>query len=125
MIFELLSGLDVCFGSLLLRSVCFVYALPSKQDSQTAGGAGLVGGEEEALKRLQKFALDVPNQTSKSKGSKSQAEPGGDSLYGANFSCKISPWLAMGCLSPRRMFEDLKKSGSRFALLLSSATHKP
>jgi deoxyribodipyrimidine photo-lyase len=35
-------------------------------------------------------------------------------LYGANFSCKISPWLAMGCLSPRRMFEDLKKDGPRW-----------
>ena len=84
-----------------------------------AGGAGLVGGEEEALKRLQKFALDVPSQARKSKASKSQSEPSGDSLYGANFSCKISPWLAMGCLSPRRMFEDLKKSGSRFAPLLT------
>lgn len=80
-----------------------------------------MGGEEEALKRLQKFALNVPSQTSKSKASNSQSEPNGDSLYGANFSCKISPWLAMGCLSPRRMFEDLKKSGSRFALTPSVA----
>lgn len=74
-----------------------------------------MGGEEEALKRLQKFTLDVPNQTNISKVSNSQSESGGDSLYGANFSCKISPWLALGCLSPRRMFEDLKKSASRFS----------
>ncbi|KAG0571171.1 hypothetical protein M758_6G207700 [Ceratodon purpureus] len=112
-----LKGLPVC-GNVKpgripsLQELGLNPAANLRQDSQTAGGAGLVGGEEEALKRLQKFALDVPNQTSKSKGSKSQAEPGGDSLYGANFSCKISPWLAMGCLSPRRMFEDLKKSGS-------------
>ena len=83
-----------------------------------------MGGEEEALKRLQMFALDLPNQTSIFKARKSQSEPGGDSLYAANFSCKISPWLALGCLSPRRMFEDLKKSASRCALfqvlLLSS-----
>jgi deoxyribodipyrimidine photolyase len=92
--------------------VCF---FPVWQEGQTAGGAGLVGGEEEALKRLQKFALDVPSQTTKSKASSGQSEPGGDSLYGANFSCKISPWLALGCLSPRRMFEDLKKNASRFA----------
>jgi deoxyribodipyrimidine photo-lyase len=75
----------------------------------------LVGGEGEALKRLQRFALEVPgqvaNQAKAFSGSKS--EGGGDSLYGANFSCKISPWLAMGCLSPRRMFEDLKKDGPR------------
>jgi deoxyribodipyrimidine photolyase len=84
-----------------------------RQDNQTAGGAMLVGGEGEALKRLQRFALEVPgqvaNQAKAFSGSKS--EGGGDSLYGANFSCKISPWLAMGCLSPRRMFEDLKKDG--------------
>jgi deoxyribodipyrimidine photo-lyase len=76
----------------------------------------LVGGEGEALKRLQRFALEVPgqvaNQAKAFGGSKS--EGGGDSLYGANFSCKISPWLAMGCLSPRRMFEDLKKDGPRW-----------
>lgn len=74
-----------------------------------------MGGEEEALKRLQRFALDVPSQAaSKTKASGSNSEAGGDSLYGANFSCKISPWLAMGCLSPRRMFEDLKKNSARF-----------
>lgn len=74
-----------------------------------------MGGEEEALKRLQRFALDVPSQAaSKTKASGSNSEAGGDSLYGANFSCKISPWLAMGCLSPRRMFEDLKKNSPRF-----------
>lgn len=83
-----------------------------RQESQTAGGAELVGGESEALKRLQEFALDMRSQASKVKSSHSKSEPSGDSLYGANFSCKISPWLALGCLSPRRMFEDLKKSAS-------------
>lgn len=97
------------------------------QESQTAGGAELVGGESEALKRLQEFALDMRSQASKVKASHSKSETSGDSLYGANFSCKISPWLALGCLSPRRMFEDLKKSASRFSpsptLLLSSLFH--
>nr|XP_024385637.1 blue-light photoreceptor PHR2-like isoform X3 [Physcomitrium patens] len=83
-----------------------------KQGSVTVGGDGLLGGEEEALQRLQKFALEARSQTSNLKASKSQSESSGDSLYGANFSCKISPWLTMGCLSPRRMFEDLKKSAS-------------
>ncbi|WP_232486376.1 hypothetical protein, partial [Streptomyces fildesensis] len=31
-----------------------------------------------------------------------------DGIYGANFSCKISPWLAFGCISPRSMFAELK-----------------
>lgn len=88
------------------------------------GGDGLLGGEEEALQRLQKFALEARSQTSNLKASKSQSESSGDSLYGANFSCKISPWLTMGCLSPRRMFEDLKKSASRFAPCPLLAAHE-
>ncbi|KAF9622151.1 hypothetical protein IFM89_029435 [Coptis chinensis] len=34
-------------------------------------------------------------------------------MFGANFSCKISPWLATGCLSPRFMFDEIKKSAAR------------
>jgi deoxyribodipyrimidine photolyase len=76
-----------------------------------------VGGEGEALKRLQRFSLERPSHAvTKAKVSNS-SEPAGDSLYGADFSCKISPWLSMGCLSPRRMFEDLK-NGSRLVLYM-------
>ncbi|CAM9003395.1 unnamed protein product [Rhodiola kirilowii] len=64
----------------------------------------MVGGETEALQRLQKFATEC--QAQPSQGTK-------DSIYGANFSCKISPWLAMGCLSPRSMFDELKKTAAR------------
>ncbi|EFJ20970.1 hypothetical protein SELMODRAFT_108462 [Selaginella moellendorffii] len=67
----------------------------------------MIGGEVEALKRLKSFSLVSPPP---SKGGKE------NSIYGANFSSKISPWLAMGCLSPRKMFEDLKKTTSRFVL---------
>ena len=71
-----------------------------------------MGGEGEALRRLQRFSLERPSHAvTKAKVSNS-SEPADDSLYGADFSCKISPWLSMGCLSPRRMFEDLK-NGSR------------
>ncbi|KAL9670756.1 hypothetical protein QQ045_008314 [Rhodiola kirilowii] len=64
----------------------------------------MVGGETEALERLQKFSTEC--QAQPSQGTK-------DSIYGANFSCKISPWLAMGCLSPRSMFDELKKTAAR------------
>ena len=77
------------------------------QDGKPAANASLVGGETEALQRLTKFASDCRAQPNK--GTKN----GNDSIYGANFSCKISPWLAMGCLSPRMMFDELKKSVSR------------
>ncbi|KAH7372536.1 hypothetical protein KP509_17G008500 [Ceratopteris richardii] len=79
------------------------------QDRSSVAQAGLVGGESEALRRLKSFG----DEQSKQSVSRDKVMASGESLYGANFSCKISPWLAMGCLSPRRMFEDLHKSGKR------------
>ncbi|KAI3805913.1 hypothetical protein L1987_21801 [Smallanthus sonchifolius] len=68
----------------------------------------VIGGETEALDRLKRFAAECHAQPPKeSKDGKN------DSIYGANFSCKISPWLAMGCISPRTVFDELKKSTSR------------
>lgn len=77
-----------------------------RQEGQNAAASSLIGGETEALKRLKSFAADHFRQSSNKVGNGGC----GDSLYGSNFSCKISPWLAMGCLSPRRMFEDLKSN---------------
>ena len=78
------------------------------QDGKPASAnASLVGGETEALQRLQKFAAECQAQPPKS-----TKDGNNDSIYGANFSCKISPWLAMGCLSPRSMFDELKKSAA-------------
>ncbi|KAE8693735.1 hypothetical protein F3Y22_tig00110794pilonHSYRG00156 [Hibiscus syriacus] len=57
--------------------------------------ATMAGGENEALQRLSKFAAECRAQPYK--GSKDGSQ---GSIYGANFSCKIFPWLAMGCLSP-------------------------
>ncbi|XP_042475302.1 blue-light photoreceptor PHR2 [Macadamia integrifolia] len=73
------------------------------QDGKPAADASFVGGETNALQRLRKFAVECQAQPNK----------GDNSIYGANFSCKISPWLAMGCLSPRFMFDELKKSVTR------------
>ncbi|KAK9983700.1 hypothetical protein SO802_033225 [Lithocarpus litseifolius] len=79
---------------------------PSATTSQA--NASMVGGETEALQRLQKFAAEC--QAQPHKGTKDGSN---DSIYGANFSCKISPWLAMGCISPRSMFDELKKTAAR------------
>lgn len=87
------------------------------QNGKTAANASLSGGETEALQRLKTFAAEC--QTKPNNKSKDGAN---DSIYGANFSCKISPWLAMGCLSPRSMFEELKKSASS---VISAASNKP
>jgi deoxyribodipyrimidine photolyase len=78
------------------------------QDGKPAANASMVGGETEALQRLQKFAAEC--QAQPHKGTKDGSN---DSIYGANFSCKISPWLAMGCVSPRSMFDELKKTATR------------
>lgn len=85
------------------------------QAGKSAPNASMVGGETEALERLKRFAAECEAQPHK--GFKGGAQ---DSIYGANFSCKISPWLAMGCLSPRTMFNELKKTASRFTPRCSS-----
>lgn len=71
----------------------------------------MAGGENEALQRLKKYAAECKAQPYK--GSKDGNQ---ETIYGANFSCKISPWLAMGCLSPRFMFDELKKTANRYGV---------
>jgi deoxyribodipyrimidine photolyase len=85
------------------------------QDGKLGPNASMAGGETEALQRLKKFAAECEAQPNK--GFKDGAQ---DSIYGANFSCKISPWLAMGCLSPRSMYDELKKTASRAVSASSS-----
>ncbi|MQM01560.1 hypothetical protein Taro_034315 [Colocasia esculenta] len=85
------------------------------QDGKPASNSGLVGGETEALDRLKRFAAEF--QAHPNKGDK---DGNCGSIYGANFSCKISPWLAMGCLSPRFMFDELKKTAARTISAASS-----
>lgn len=79
------------------------------QDGKPVMSASLVGGENEALERLKKFAAECCAQPNK--GNRDNTK---NSIYGANFSCKISPWLAMGCLSPRFMLAKLKKTATRY-----------
>ncbi|KAK4492595.1 hypothetical protein RD792_003413 [Penstemon davidsonii] len=86
------------------------------QNGSTAANAALVGGENEALQRLRNFAAEC-----KGKPNIGSKDGTNDSIYGANFSCKISPWLAMGCLSPRSMFDELKKSASS---IISAASYR-
>ena len=59
------------------------------------------GGETAALERLQQYfwkqdLLKVYKQTR-------------NGLLGADFSSKFSPWLALGCLSPRYVFDQVQK----------------
>ncbi|CAI5957878.1 unnamed protein product [Closterium sp. NIES-65] len=73
------------------------------------------GGEAEALRKLSGF---VAESKSAAAGSKATAPSSGQ--YGASFSCKISPWLAMGCLSPRRVFHQVLQLEGSLAHQLAS-----
>ncbi|GJP54714.1 hypothetical protein CLOM_g13765 [Closterium sp. NIES-68] len=70
--------------------------------TQSPTMSSLQGGEAEALRKLSGFVAE-----SKAAAAGSKAAPPNSSQYGAGFSCKISPWLAMGCLSPRRVFHHV------------------
>ncbi|MBC8110126.1 MAG: DASH family cryptochrome, partial [Verrucomicrobia bacterium] len=59
------------------------------------------GGETEALQRLQSYIWDrdlLKNYKETRNG-----------LLGADYSSKFSAWLAHGCLSPRKIYEEIKK----------------
>jgi len=56
------------------------------------------GGEIDAMGRLEKYIAEAKRNSGTA-----------SSHLGADFSCKISPWLALGCVSPRRIHQELKK----------------
>lgn len=58
------------------------------------------GGETEALKRLDYYFFQ-----SKFVSNYKETRNG---LIGESYSSKFSPWLALGCLSPREIYEQLK-----------------
>jgi deoxyribodipyrimidine photolyase len=63
--------------------------------AEAAGGSSSPrGGEGEALRQLRGFLAQAA------------ASGSGGAAYGSNFAGSIAPWLATGCLSPRRMLED-------------------
>lgn len=58
------------------------------------------GGEQEANKRLHFYfhetrAIDTYKKTR-------------NELIGSNYSTKFSPWLSLGCISPRQIYQELK-----------------
>ena len=76
----------------------------------------LVGGEGQALARLRRYVAETAKAAGanrlKAQGMMASSPAGGGSTA-TSFSTKISPWLAAGCLSPRRMYEDLRARGAR------------
>ncbi len=59
------------------------------------------GGESAGLNRLKYYLWDtdlIKNYKETRNG-----------LLGANYSTKLSPWLSLGCLSPKKVFSEVKK----------------
>ncbi|MEL7001746.1 MAG: DASH family cryptochrome, partial [Bacteroidota bacterium] len=59
------------------------------------------GGEKEAFKRLKSYlwTKDLLKEYKKTR----------NGLLGADYSSKLSPWLALGCISPRSIYYEVKK----------------
>ena len=62
------------------------------------------GGETEAKKRLGKHIEEMRRIPLERRTSIHLA---------SDFSCRISPWLALGCLSPRNIYAEVKKYSSK------------
>jgi deoxyribodipyrimidine photo-lyase len=64
------------------------------------------GGETAAISRLNHYFFET-----KSISNYKETRNG---LIGANYSSKFSAWLALGCISPRFIYHELKKYESEF-----------
>lgn len=74
------------------------HPLPFDADKLLASSGDFVGGESRALQQMayyfQPDRLDHYKETR-------------NGLTGWDFSSKLSPWLALGCLSPRRVWQEV------------------
>jgi deoxyribodipyrimidine photo-lyase len=64
------------------------------------------GGESEALKRLQHYFFETKLI--------SDYKETRNGMVGADYSSKFSAWLALGCLSPREIYFELKKYEAQY-----------
>ena len=64
------------------------------------------GGESEAIQRLQHYFYDTQCLSSYKETR--------NGMVGADYSSKFSPWLAMGCISPRFIYDEIKKYETQF-----------
>jgi deoxyribodipyrimidine photo-lyase len=77
---------------------------PIQKDSRTA--ITFKGGETEAYQRL-RYYFEQTKSISNYKETRNE-------MIGADYSSKFSPWLALGCLSPREIYVELKKYEEQF-----------
>jgi hypothetical protein len=83
----------------------------------SAGGGN--GGEAEALRQLRALAAELKQrsggggwQQRRATCSSASAAAAETAAASAAFAARISPWLAVGCLSPREVFAELGGKGA-------------
>eukprot|EP00878_Enallax_costatus_P001665 GHUV01001818.1.p1 GENE.GHUV01001818.1~~GHUV01001818.1.p1 ORF type:complete len:492 (+),score=141.61 GHUV01001818.1:197-1672(+) len=90
----------------------------------SAMGAQLRGGESEALNRLRNFIRNFIPQAHSSGSDRiataSHSSRSRPSAPAPDFCCKISPWLALGCLSPRQLYVQLQQEAGTAAAGVSA-----
>ena len=75
--------------------------LAVRPDADPRGVLPFKGGETEALKRLKEYIWDR-DQLKVYKETRNE-------MLGADYSSKFSVWLSLGCLSPRHVYEEVKR----------------
>ncbi|KAJ7566034.1 hypothetical protein O6H91_02G085800 [Diphasiastrum complanatum] len=100
-----LSTLDV--GALPTLQDLGLPSLPDGQDGDAAKEPTIHGGETEALRII--ISIDALLMNSKDK----EVHHDVGTSFGINPAWNVSPWLATGCLSPRRMLHELTEKYSR------------
>ena len=78
---------------------------PALQDPRAA--IQFRGGESESYKRLNFYFFETQLI--------SHYKETRNGMIGSDYSTKFSPWLALGCLSPREIYYELKKYESTFS----------
>ncbi len=79
----------------------FGFAEDLTQQPDPRGVLHFEGGEQAGLARLHDFIWEG-NHLATYKETRNQ-------MLGADYSSKFSAWLALGCLSPRRIYEEVKR----------------
>ena len=80
-------------------------AAGSSSGGGSSGSGQAKGGEGEALSQLRRFLAHAAGGS----GGSGKAVAAG-AAYTSNFASCIAPWLATGCLSPRRMLEEAQQA---------------
>lgn len=94
-----ISDLDLDFGQLPELSSLGYEAIPEPGDKRAA--FHFTGGETAGLQRLQYYLWEshsINNYIDTRNG-----------LIGMDYSSKFSPWLAQGCLSPKKIYWEIKQ----------------